>query len=278
MATSIASGAVSRRAPPTAWTIRPQFGSPPCSAALTSGELPTARAAASTPPGLPPRTTTRPMRLEPSPSRTISSASWRSTASSACPKTSSSSDSGATRTPLAPDAIRITVSFVESWPSTVMRSNERFTQTPSSRSAVSGASAASVCTKHSIVAKFGCIIPAPLAWALMRTAPDGSCTSSEQRFSNASVVMIASLNAASPSALIPREHSSSPLSTFSPGSGTPITPVEQTATRSSVVAATIAAPPCIFAASSRPGRPVAALALPELTATARSRRAACAPW
>ena len=66
------------------------------------------------------------------------------------------------------------MSLVESWPSTEMRSNERFTHTPSSRSAVSGASAASVCTKHSIVAKAGEIIPAPLACALMRTVPLGS--------------------------------------------------------------------------------------------------------
>ena len=59
--------------------------------------------------------------------------------------------------------MRITVSLVESWPSTVMRSNERFTVTPSSSSAVSADSAASVCTKQSIVAWLGEIIPAPLA-------------------------------------------------------------------------------------------------------------------
>jgi hypothetical protein len=65
--------------------------------------------------------------------------------------------------PDAPLAIRIAVSLVESWPSTLMRSNERLTVTPSSRSAVSGASAASVCTKQNIVAKAGEIMPAPLA-------------------------------------------------------------------------------------------------------------------
>ena len=91
------------------------------------------------------------------------------------------------------------MSLVESWPSTEMRSNERLTQTPSSRSAVSGSSAASVWTKQSIVAKLGWIIPAPLAWALIRTVPDGSATSSDSRFSNASVVAIARQNAASPS-------------------------------------------------------------------------------
>ena len=38
----------------------------------------------------------------------------------------------------APEHIRIAVSLVDSWPSTVMRSNERLTHTPSSRSAVCG--------------------------------------------------------------------------------------------------------------------------------------------
>ena len=161
--------------------MRPQLGSPPWSAALTSGELATARAAASTVGSWPPLTTMRPTRAAPSPSRTISSASRRSTASSASPKRSSSSDSGATRTPLAPLAIRIAVSLVESWPSTEMRSKERFTHTPSSRSAVSGSSAASVWTKQSIVAKSGEIIPAPLACAVRRTLPLGSVTSSGGR-------------------------------------------------------------------------------------------------
>ena len=81
---------------------------------------------------------------------------------------------GRDATPLAPEHMRITVSFVDSWPSTEMRSNERLTQTPSSSSAVSGASAASVCTKQSIVAKAGSIMPAPLACALSRTVPEGS--------------------------------------------------------------------------------------------------------
>ena len=82
-------------------------------------------------------TTTRPTRAAPSPSRTMSSASWRSSASSASPKRSSSSVSGAISTPLAPLHMSSAVSFVESWPSTEMRSKERLTVTPSSRSAVS---------------------------------------------------------------------------------------------------------------------------------------------
>jgi len=122
-----------------------------------------ARAAPSTSSSWPPRTSTRPTRLDPSPSCTIISASWRMTASSASPKRSSSSDSGATRTPEAPLAMRIAVSLVESWPSTLMRSNDRLTVTPRRRSAVSTASAASVWTKQNIVANAGEIIPAPFA-------------------------------------------------------------------------------------------------------------------
>ena len=67
----------------------------------------------------------------------MSSASWRSSVSSASPRRSSSALSGSTRTPDAPFASANTVSLVESWPSTEMRSNERLTQTPVSRSIVS---------------------------------------------------------------------------------------------------------------------------------------------
>ena len=51
---SSGSGAVPGIAIPTAWAIRPQLGSAPCSAALTRGELATARALASTASGSPP--------------------------------------------------------------------------------------------------------------------------------------------------------------------------------------------------------------------------------
>ena len=57
------------------------------------------------------------------------------------------------------------MSLVDSCPSTLIRSNDRFTASPSSRSALWRSSAASVCTKHSIVAKRGEIIPAPFACA-----------------------------------------------------------------------------------------------------------------
>ena len=122
------------------------------------------------------------------------------------------------------------MSLVDSWPSTEMRSNERLTQTPSSRSAVSADSAASVCTKHSSVAKAGEIIPAPLACAHSRTVPDGRSTSRLARFSNASVVWIASAKSASPSGRSSGRARARPLTTARESSGTPITPVEATAT------------------------------------------------
>jgi hypothetical protein len=91
------------------------------------------------------------------------SASWRMTASRASPKRSSSSVSGSTRTPDSPLHWRITVSLVESCPSTEIRSNERFTHTPSSRSQVSADSSASDWANTRSVANRGEIIPAPLA-------------------------------------------------------------------------------------------------------------------
>src|SRR5919204_2063043 len=276
--TSTASGAVSGRAMPTDCTIRPQLGSPPCRAALTSGELATARAASSTAGACPPRTTTRPTRLAPSPSRTMLSASWRKSASSAWPKRSSPSDSGSTATPLSPEHMRITVSLVDSCPSTEMRSNERLTHTPSRRSAVSADSSASVCTKHSSVANDGWIMPAPLACAQRRTVPPGRSTASVARFSKASVVMIAAAKSASPSGRSSRRAPARPLTTACESSGTPMTPVEATATRSASTLATIAPAPCILAASSGPRPPVAALALPELATTARMAPSFVRSW
>ena len=161
------------------------------------------------------------------------------------------------------------MSEVDSWPSTLMRSNERLTVTPSSRSHSSADSFASVWMNTSRVAKFGEIMPAPLPWMLRRTLPVDSATSSVTRFSNASVVQIAVAKSRSPSARSSCAAASVPRVIASIGSGTPMTPVEATATTRSLTPQAIAAPPCIFAASSIPRPPVAAFALPELTTTAR---------
>ncbi len=126
MKMSSASGAVSGSAAPTACAIRPQFGSPPCSAALTSGELATARAARAT-------TVLVAAAHDHAADALGALAVAHDVAARACaapsraPRRSgtSSSDCGSIRTPLAPDACRITVSLVESCPSTETRSNER---------------------------------------------------------------------------------------------------------------------------------------------------------
>ena len=135
IAMSTASGAVPGSACPTAWMIRPQFGSPPYSAVLTSGESATARATRSTAslvaaaddhaPDAPralavARDQQRELAQQPRRAPRRSPARRRSRARSARPRRRC--------------ACRITVSLVDSWPSTLIRSNERLTQTPSSRS------------------------------------------------------------------------------------------------------------------------------------------------
>ena len=81
---------------------------------------------------------------------------------------------------------------------------------------------------------------------------------------------MASAKSSPPPAASPAPAARSPASTRSIGSGTPITPVEPTATCAGSRPVSSAASSCIRAASRRPAAPVAALALPELTATARS--------
>ena len=71
--------------------------------------------------------------------------------------------------------------------------------------------------------------------------PRSSATDSQARFSNASVVWIASANVASPSAASACAAATIPRLTRSIGSGTPITPVEATATPLSGTPAAIAA-------------------------------------
>ena len=130
---------------------------------------------------------------------------------------------GAAR-PLSPVACNMTVSFVLICPSTVMRSNESAT---AARSAASGFwISASVCTKQSIVAKPGSIIPAPFAWAESVTPS----TTRVQALAQRSVVMIASANPPPPAASSCLAASSMPRRTSSSGSGTPMTPVSATAT------------------------------------------------
>ena len=123
-----------------------------------------------------------------------------------------------------------TASLVDSWPSTEIRSKLRFTHTRVSSSTVSASSAASVWTKHSIVAKCGEIMPPPLAWPARRTVPpEGSASSRQARLGPLSVVRIDSENAW---ALGASDWAAwrIPATALSRGSSRAITPVEATAT------------------------------------------------
>ena len=163
------------------------------------------------------------------------------------------------------------MSLVDSWPSTETRSKERLTHTPSSRSAVSALSSASVCTKHSIVAKRGEIMPAPLHWALSRTRarrtarPPGWRASRRRRSSGSRAG-----SRRRPRALSRARAARMPFSTASTGRYWLIPPVEASATCAGSTPAASAAAPWVLAASSSPRSPVAALAQPELASTARS--------
>ena len=124
--------------------------------------------------------------------------------------------------------------------------------------------------KQSIVANAGEIIPAPLACAVSRTVPDGSATSTSISLANLSVVRIASEKSIWPYSRSSARARAIPLIATPASSGTPITPVEATATWSSGAPPAIDAAPCMRAASSKPRLPVAALALPELATITRS--------
>ena len=124
----------------------------------------------------------------------------------------------------------------------------------------SALSTASVCTKQSIVAKRGEIIPAPLHCAERRTSPTAS--TSVGCLSSASVVRIA---VAKPRGIGVERRRPAPgtrAAIRSPGSSTPITPVEATATWRGSQAERARRPP--------PGR-----APPRRCRPRRSRRSRC---
>ena len=125
---------------------------------------------------------------------------------------------------VSPVAWRTTVSLVDICPSTVIRSNEPSTAW---RRAASGSEiCASVCTKQSMVAKPGWIIPAPFAWAEIVTPPALTL----RFFGERSVVMIARVKPVARSrARLPAAFRT-PSVTRSISSGTPITPVSATTT------------------------------------------------
>ena len=171
------------------------------------------------------------------------------------------------------------MSLVESWPSTEMRSNERLTQTPSSRSAVSACERRVGLHEAEHRREAGLDHPralglgadrAPCPTAARRRASAASRTrpwwrsrarTRRRRPAPARRGRRASRAGRRPSASARRSRRST-----------------ATATCSSCTPAAIAAAPCMRAASSRPRLPVAAFALPELTTTARSASSRQRVW
>ena len=159
MATFRRSGSNSAAVVPTAETTRPQFGSSPAIAHLSRLLRATARPACTASSSLAaPMTST--MIILPAPS--ASSWSWRarSVHTSVSIAVKSASSGAAPEAPLASSS---TVSLVDMQPSVSIRSNEVRVASRRAASRSAGGRSASVVTTHSMVARAGASIPAPLA-------------------------------------------------------------------------------------------------------------------
>src|SRR3989441_262842 len=252
--------------------MRPQFGSLPAMAVLTSGEFEIERAMRSASLAVrAPRTSMVTSLLAPSPSLAIIFASvWLSSVSPAkkcCPNLFP----GRAATPARPLASAITESFVEVSPSTVMRLKETSTAARSIFASNLGGSVTSVVMKQSMVAMRGWIIPAPLVTPARWTAFPSISDRSTQDFGNVSVVMIARGTGGGLWAESFSLGAGSWLKRSSDLRGTPMPPAEATRTCWAGPRSSFAAARAVSSAVRRPTRPVQALALPELTTTARAR-------
>ena len=122
------------------------------------------------------------------------------------------------------------MSFVEVSPSMLTMLNVLCTSVESAFWSIPAEIAASVVRKTSIVARFGWIMPLPLAMPPRRQVLPPSVNSTATSFFTVSVVMMASAAAAPPSAASPAASAGMPASIGAMSSGWPITPVEATIT------------------------------------------------
>ena len=257
---------------PIACRIRPGFGSAPNSAVFTSGESATARATVRASDSFPaPTTSTNSTWLTPSPSWISCDASDAPTSSIADAKPSHPESSGDTRSrPAAPLAKSSTVSLVLVHPSTVMALNAGARASRVSVCRSFWAMLASVVTNASIVARFGLIMPTPLAAPPTRY-PSASLVAC---FATVSVVRIAAAKSSPPSGTRPAISDGNPPTRLSMCNGSPITPVEHASSSVGANPSAAAAAATAAAASSSPRGPVAALACPLFTSTPRPSPAA----
>ena len=218
-----------------------------------------------------PWTSRRATRSAPSPSATISSASWRSSASSARrrrPRVAPGRPRRRMRRSRAEDANRWWKLAVHRDPLEGPRDGRA--QQPLERPRVG----LRVRLGRSTAWSRSAARSSPRPWPGRRAArcPPGSATSRPARLGQRSVVMIASANAASTdrrasAPAVPR----APAETVARSSPTPITPVEATPTRPASTPSAPAAASRIARATSRPRSPSPTFALPLFTTTARSR-------
>ena len=129
---------------------------------------------------------------------------------------------------------------------------------------------ASVKTKVSMVAMSGAIMPAPLAMPLIVTVALPRRAVAVATFGKVSVVMMALAASSQPPACALATRPSITPPNWLAGSGSPITPVEARNTSPGLQPAALAASSAVNLQASRPVLPVKALALPELTTSARA--------
>ena len=261
---------------PTAITTRPQLASSPAIAVFTSGEFATDIAirraeVLDTAPSTMISTSLR----APSPSRATCSDKSASTARKALVNAFRRGSLarlifGAPPAAAAPVAKASRVSDVEVSPSMVTAL--KVSSTPLFRSDCSAPAeiGASVKTKASMVAMSGAIMPAPLAMPLIVTLALPSFTVAVATFGKVSVVMIAlAALIHSPEAACSASVPNTP-SNLVASSGSPITPVEARNTSLGLQPSALAAIEAVNEVACRPVLPVKALALPELTTSARA--------
>src|SRR5271163_64669 len=260
---------------PAAAKMRPQLGSAPAKAVFTSGEVAMVAAMRfAEASDFAPQTSISITRWAPSPSATIWRAKERQTSSSAAAKARYAAVffliDGA---PAAPLARTSNVSFVEVSPSMEMALKVRDVTSCNVFCSRLGAMAASVVTKASMVAILGWIIPAPLAQPTKWMRLPAILKEALAVLGRVSVVQMASDSSAKERAEGRwwRATMGKPRRTLSSGKGTPITPVEQTKSSCGWQPRCLAASLTVRNATAWPEAPVAQLALPALTTTARMR-------
>ena len=225
-----------------------------------------------------PSTSTVMSLVAPSPSAAIMRAKSSHTAYMAAATAGYAGESGPMASPPAlPVASRTQVSLVDVSESTVTLLNVCRTVPRSAACTASLVSGASVESTLSRVAMLGIIMPDPFTKPPTCTvdAPPsspGSSSSYELSLGTVSVVITARAAWCAPRAECSRAAAAigTPVTKPSIGNGLPMTPVDPTSTSSSAHPNSAATSAAVLRATSRPGAPVDAFALPELSTTAQA--------